>query len=176
MNGFKYIVSGLCAVAVFSFSGFFSSAQAAELKIGVVNMQKVLTTSTAGKKAQSIIEQKMKSYDSTFKKDKDSLVTMRDEIEKKSSAWSDTVKQQKFSDFQKKSAELGTKEREANQEIRKLQERHVQPVLEKLEEIIQSVAKSGQYDLIVPSNTILYASGKHDITDQVTKALDAAMK
>lgn len=176
MNGFKYIVSGLCAVAVFSFSGFFSSVQAAELKIGVVNMQKVLTTSTAGKKAQSIIEQKMKSYDSTFKKDKDSLVTMRDEIEKKSSAWSDTVKQQKFSDFQKKSAELGTKEREANQEIRKLQERHVQPVLEKLEEIIQSVAKGGQYDLIVPSNTILYASGKHDITDQVTKALDAAMK
>ncbi|NLZ18361.1 MAG: OmpH family outer membrane protein [Desulfobulbaceae bacterium] len=176
MNGFKYIMSGLCAVAVFSFSSFIGSAQAAELKIGVVNMQKVLTTSSAGKKAQSIIEQKMKSYDSTFKKDKDSLVTMRDEIEKKSSAWSDTVKQQKFSDFQKKSAELGTKEREANQEIRKLQERHVQPVLEKLEEVIQKVAKGGQYDLILPSNTILYASGKHDITDQVTKALDAAMK
>ena len=176
MNGFKYIVSGLCAVAAFSFSGFFSSAQAAELKIGVVNMQKVISTSISGKKALSIVEQKGKSYDSTFKKDKDSLISMRDEIEKKSSAWSDTVKQQKFSDFQKKSAELGTKEREAAQEIRKLQERHVQPVLEKLEEIIQSVAKSGQYDLIVPSNTILYASGKHDITDQVTKALDAAMK
>ena len=101
---------------------------------------------------------------------------MRDEIEKKSSAWSDTIKQQKFSDFQKKSAELGTKEREANQEIRKLQERHVQPVLQKLEDVIQSVAKNGKYDLILPSNTILFASGQHDITDQVTKALDAAMK
>ncbi len=176
MKGLKYVLAGVCAAALLAYSGLTSPVQAAELKIGVVNMQKVLTSSSAGKKAQSIIEQKMKSYDSTFKKDKDSLVTMRDEIEKKSSAWSDTVKQQKFSDFQKKSAELGTKEREANQEIRKLQERHVQPVLQKLEEVIQNVAKSGQYDLILPSNTILFASGQHDITDQVTKALDAAMK
>ena len=86
MKGLKYIVSGMCAAALFTYSGIASPLQAEELKIGVVNMQKVLTTSNAGKKAQSIIEQKMKSYDSTFKKDKDSLVTMRDEIEKKSSA------------------------------------------------------------------------------------------
>lgn len=176
MKGLKYIMTGVCAAALLAYSGLTSELQAADLKIGVVNMQKVLTSSSAGKKAQSIIEQKMKSYDSTFKKDKDSLITMREEIEKKSSAWSDTVKQQKFSDFQKKSAELGTKEREANQELRKLQERHVQPVLQKLEDVIQNVAKSGQYDLILPSNTILFASGQHDITDQVTKALDAAMK
>ena len=52
----------------------------------------------------------------------------------------------------------------------------MQPVLQKLEDVIQSVAKNGKYDLILPSNTILFASGQHDITDQVTKALDAAMK
>ncbi|NQS71799.1 MAG: OmpH family outer membrane protein [Desulfobulbaceae bacterium] len=176
MNALKHIVFGVCALALITFAGFSAPLQAAEVKIGVVNMQQVLTSSSAGKKAQSIIEQKMKSYDATFKKDKDALVGMRDEIEKKSSAWSDSVKQQKFSNFQKKSAELGTKEREANQEIRKLQERHVQPVLQKLEEVIQNVAKSGQYDLILPSNTILFASGQHDITNEVIKALDRAMK
>ncbi len=176
MNALKHIVFGVCALALITFVGFSNPLQAAEVKIGVVNMQQVLTSSSAGKKAQSIIEQKMKSYDATFKKDKDALVSMRDEIEKKSSAWSDSVKQQKFSDFQKKSAELGTKEREANQEIRKLQERHVQPVLQKLEEVIQNVAKKGQYDLILPSNTILFASGQHDITNEVIKALDRAMK
>ena len=59
MKGLKYIVTGVCAAALFAYSGFSSSLQAAELKIGVVNMQKVLTTSSAGKKAQSIIEQKL---------------------------------------------------------------------------------------------------------------------
>ncbi len=176
MNGMKYLVSGVCAAALLASPAFSTPAQAKDLKIGVVNMQKVLATSSSGKKAQSIIEQKVKSYDASFKKEKDSLLSMRDEIEKKSSTWSDSVKQQKFSDFQKKSATLGNKEREASQEIRKLQEKHMKPVLEKLEDVIQSVAKSGKYDLVVPSNTILFASGEHDITDQITKALDAAMK
>lgn len=174
MNDCKRIAFALAAALLLGFSA--APASAADLKVGVVNMQKVLNTSSAGKRAQSVIEQKMKSYDATFKKDRDSLLSMRDELEKKSSAWSDSVKQQKFGEFQKKSAELGTKEREANQELRKLQERHVQPVLKKLEEVIQNVAKNGGYDIIVPHNTILFASGKLDITDQVTKALDAAMK
>lgn len=176
MKGFKYMAAGLCAVALLVCPGFVSQSQAADLKIGVVNMQKVLTTSSAGKKAQSLIEQKMKSYDATFKKDRNALIAMREEIEKKNSAWSDSVKQEKFSAFQKKSAELGNKEREASQELRKLQERHVQPVLQKLESVIQNIAKSGNYDLILPSNAILFAAGQHDITPEVTKALDAAMK
>ena len=175
MHAFKSIALALAAATLVTLSGI-APAAAADLKIGVVNMQKVLNTSSAGKKAQSVIEQKMKSYDASFKKDRDSLLSMRDELEKKSSAWSDAVKQQKFGEFQKKSAELGSKEREANQELRKLQERHVQPVLKKLEEVVQNVAKSGGYDIIVPHNTILFASGKLDITDQIIKALDAAMK
>ena len=174
MNNCKRIAFALAAALLFGFSA--APASADDLKIGVVNMQKVLNTSSAGKRAQSVIEQKMKSYESTFKKDRDSLLSMRDELEKKSSAWSDSMKQQKFGEFQKKSAEFSNREREANQELRKLQERHVQPVLKKLEEVVQNVAKSGGYDIIVPHNTILFASGKLDITDQVTKALDAAMK
>lgn len=175
MNNCKRIVFALAAATLIGFSAA-APASADDIKIGVVNMQKVLNTSSAGKRAQSVIEQKMKSYESTFKKDRDSLLSMRDELEKKSSAWSDSMKQQKFGEFQKKSAEFSNKEREANQELRNLQERHVQPVLKKLEEVVQNVAKSGGYDIIVPHNTILFASGKLDITDQVTKALDAAMK
>ena len=44
MKGLKYIVTGVCAAALFAYSGLNSSAQAADFKIGVVNMQKVLTS------------------------------------------------------------------------------------------------------------------------------------
>ena len=50
----------------------------------------------------------------------------------------------------------------------------LKPLLE--DEAVLKVFQNGKYDLILPSNTILFASGQHDITDQVTKALDAAMK
>ena len=176
MNAAKCLAAALCAAVLLTLSGPIGRASAADLKIGVVNMQKVIATSKAGKRAQSVLEQKMKTYDASFKKDRDSLLSMRSEIEKKSSAWSDSVKQEKFQAFQKKSAEFGAKEREANQEMRKLQEQHVQPVLKKLEEVIQSVAKSGNYDLIVPNTAGLFASGGLDVTDDIVKALDAAMK
>ena len=52
----------------------------------------------------------------------------------------------------------------------------MQPVLKKLEEVIQKEAKSGNYDLILPNNAILFAASQLDITDDVTRALDAAMK
>ena len=176
MNAVKCLAAALCAAVLFTLSGPAGRAEAADLKIGVVNMQKVIATSKAGKRAQSVLEQKMKSYDASFKKDRDSLISMRSEIEKKSSAWSDAVKQEKFQAFQKKSAEFGAKEREANQEMRKLQEQHVQPVLKKLEEVIQSVAKNGNYDIIVPNTAVLFASGALDVTDDIVKALDAAMQ
>ncbi|AVD72037.1 OmpH family outer membrane protein [Desulfobulbus oralis] len=176
MKGLKCIVAGLCMAVLCCFSGLSGQAGAAELKVGVVNMQKVFSSSNAGRRAQNIIEQKAKSYEASFKKDKDALRAMRDEIDKKNSAWSNEVKREKITAFQKKSAELASKEREANMEIRKLQERHVQPVLKKLEEVIQKEAKSGNYDLILPNNAILFAASQLDITDDVTRALDAAMK
>ena len=101
---------------------------------------------------------------------------MREEIEKKSSAWSDATKQKKFGDFQKKSAELSTKERAANQDMKKLQETYVTPVLKKLEEVIDQAAQDDNYDLILPTNTVVFAGKSLDITDDITQKLDKAMK
>ena len=175
MKSFKNAVLGVCVLSCLITVGA-SSSLAADLKIGVVNMQKVLSYSKAGQKAQSIIEQKMKSYDSSFKPDRDQLLAMREEIEKKSSAWSDATKQKKFGDFQKKSAELSTKERAANQDMKKLQETYVTPVLKKLEEVIDQAAQDDNYDLILPTNTVVFAGKSLDITDDITQKLDKAMK
>lgn len=86
MKGLKCIVAGLCMAVLCCFSGLSGQAGAAELKVGVVNMQKVFSSSNAGRRAQNIIEQKAKSYEASFKKDKDALRAMRDEIDKKNSA------------------------------------------------------------------------------------------
>jgi len=62
------------------------SAFAGDTKIGVINMQKVLASSAAGKKAQKELEKKMNELKATFKKDEDALLALQKEIEKKSSA------------------------------------------------------------------------------------------
>lgn len=149
---------------------------AADSKVGVIDMKKVLSTSTAGAKAQGIIEQKMKTLQSSFKTEENELITLQKEIEKKSSAWSDAVKREKAVAFQKKRGELGAKQEEANVEMKKLREQHVNPILKKLEEIVEKVAQSEGLALVLPRNVVLFANDNIDISDKVTSELNKVMK
>ncbi len=42
-----------------------------------------------------------------------------------------------------------------------------------LQEVLQKVAKEGGYSVIMSSEVLLYSDGVPDLTEQVTKALDA---
>ena len=153
-----------------------SSVLASETKIGVINMQKVLADSVAGKNAQKALEKKMNELKATFKKDEDALLALQKEIEKKSSAWSDEMKQEKAIEFQKKRRDLGTKQEDANIELKQLREKHLGPILKKLEQVVKSEAKKGGYTIVLPNNAVLYKAEGADMTADVTAALNKAMK
>jgi outer membrane protein len=152
------------------------STFAGDTKIGVINMQKVLANSTAGKQAQKDLEKKMNELKKTFKKDEDALLALQKEIEKKSSAWSDEMKQEKAIEFQKMRRNLGTKQEDANMELKQLREKHLAPILKKLEQVVKDEAKKGGYTIVVPNNAVLYMNDSVNITDAITKSLDKAMK
>ncbi len=152
------------------------TAIAAETKIGVINMKQVLATSKAGKDAQTAIEKKMKELQASFKKDEESLIALQKEIEKKSSAWSDEVKQEKAIEFQKKRRDLGVKQEDANLELKNMREQHVNPILKELEKVVTSYGKEQGYTLILPRNGLLFAAESVDISEEITKALNEGMK
>ncbi len=176
MNIFKTVVgrvSGLLIVAAIVING---QAMAADIKIGVIDMKKVLSTSSSGQKAQGIIEEKMKSLQASFKKDENDLLALQKEMEKKSSAWTDAVKKEKAMAFQKKRNDLAVKQEDANNELKKLREQNVNPILKKLEDIVAKVAKDEGYSLVLPRNVVLYTTEAADISDKVTAELNKTMK
>lgn len=166
-------IGSLLIVAVLAFNG---QALAADTKIAVIDMKQVLSTSTAGKRAEGIIKQKMDSLQGSFKKDEEELVNLQKEMEKKGSAWSDSVKQEKAATFQKKRRDLAVKQEEANQELKKLREQHVNPILKKLEEVVSKVAADGGYAVVMPRNVVLYAADSIDISNNVISELNKVMK
>jgi len=165
-------------VAVFLAVSFATvgSAFAGQAKIGVINMKKVLASSTAGKKAQKVLEKKMNELRAKFKKDEQGLLALQKEIEKKSSAWSNEVKQQKAIEFQKKRRDLGTKQEDANMELKQLREKHLTPILKKLETVVKAEAKKGGYTIVLPNTAVLYRDKGADMTAVITDALNKAMK
>ncbi len=154
-----------------------SSATAATVtKVAVINIQKVLVESEAGKKAKAKMEKKMEELKANLKKDENALVALQKEIEKKSSAWSDEKKQEKAMAFQKMRRNLGVKQEDANLEMKNLQEKHLTPIMKKLESIVTEVAKAKGYTIVLPRNGVLYFDKAVDITADTTKALNAKMK
>ncbi len=151
-------------------------ARAAATKVAVINIQKVLLDSKAGKNAKSKMEKKMNELKAALKKDEDKLIALQKEIKKKASAWSEEKKQEKSIEFQKMRRNLGVKQDDANLEMKKLQEKYLTPIMKKLEGIVTDVAKSKGYTVVLPRNGVLYVDKSVDITAATTKALNAKMK
>ncbi len=149
---------------------------AADMKIGVMNVQKVLVTSTSGKSAKEKFDQKMQDLQTKFKAEEEELVTLQKEIENKSSAWNEETKQVKVRDFQKKRRELQEKSEDARFELKNLQDKELAPILKALEGVVASFGQENGYTLILDSkNGVIFFSDAVDITDQLVKKLDAAM-
>lgn len=166
-------VGSLLIMAALVFNG---QAAAADTKIAVIDMKQVLSTSTAGKRVEGIIKQKRDSLQRSFKKEEDELIALQQEMEKKGSAWSDKVKQEKFGAFQQKRRDFAVKQEEAGQELQRLREQHVNPILKKLEEVVSQVAAKGGYAVVLPRNVVLYSSDSIDISNTVISELNKVMK
>lgn len=173
----KHVIGLVCGVFFLGTMVLGAGPVAAEeMKIGVINMQKVVAVSDAGKKAEEAVNQKMKALRDGFKKDEEALIALQKEIEKKSSAWSDQVKREKSIEFQKKRRDLAVKQEDANLELKKLREEKLGPILKQLQEVVREVAKKDGYTLVLPNNVVLWGKKEIDITDKITEALNKAMK
>ncbi len=149
---------------------------AAEMKIAVLNIQDVLTKSSAGLAAKDKIEKRMKDLKASLDKEKDQLVAFQEEMKKKASVWSEDKKQEQLLEFQKKRRDLEAKQDNANMEMKNLQDRYLAPIMKELESIVREVAKSNGYSLVLPSNAVLYFDNSVDLTADVTKSLNAKLK
>jgi len=96
----KLLIVGFVSLCLCVSLVSLEAAQAADMKIGVMNVQKILVNSVSGKAAKEVFDQKMGDLQSKFKAEEQELVDMQGEIEKKSSAWSEETKQVKVREFQ----------------------------------------------------------------------------
>ena len=149
---------------------------AAEMKVGVMNVQKVLTSSVAGKAAKEKFDARMQELQSKFKAEEEDLVAMQKDIEKKSSAWSEETKQEKVREFQKKRRELQAKSEDARFELKQLQDKELAPILKALEKVVDGYASANGYTLILDAkNHVIYSDQTIDISDKLIIELNAAM-
>ncbi len=165
-----------CLLLLLVFAGS-SAVMAAEVKIGVMNVQKILSGSKAGKKAKEKLDARAKELRKDFKKDEDELKALQQEIEKKDSVWSKEVKTEKIRELNKKRRAFKAKTDDASFEMRQLQGKELEPVIKKLDEVVKKFGEKNGYTVILDEmrSGVLFLDKSTSVTEQLIKELDKAM-
>ena len=169
-KSFQAIV--VASVLLFAAQG----AMAAELKLGVMNVQKIIVGCKAGKAAKERFDVKMKDLQSSFTDEEADLKKLQAEIKKKSSAWSEEKKAEKVREFQKNGRELQAKTEDARFEMKQLQDKELEPILKSLEKVVETYGKDQGYTMILDSKSgVIFYDKTTDVSDSIMKLLDKAM-
>lgn len=170
----KNVIRAFVVLTVLLFGAHASLA--ADMKLGVMNVQKIIVTCKAGKEAKERFDVKMKDLQSSFKEEEEGLKKLQDEIKKKSSAWSEEKKAEKVREFQKNGRELQAKTEDARFEMKQMQDKELEPILKALEKVVEKYRKDKGYTMIFDSkNGVISFDPSVDLSDAIVKLLDKAM-
>jgi outer membrane protein len=143
------------------------------VKIGVMNLQKVLAISNTGLAVKDAVTKKFEGYQAKLRKEEESLMTLKDEIEKKAAVWSEDVKITKEREFKRRVQDLEDESAYASNDMKEYEKGQVEPLLKELEKIIDETGKAGGYTLILDtSKGVLYQDEAIDISADLAAELD----
>ncbi len=148
-----------------------TSAFAAELNIAVIDVQKVLHDIPQRK----AIETKLKSeFDSRVREmqrmetDGQTLAQKLKKNESFMSADERTQSQRKLAELQ---SDFNLKGQALQEDQRRRFNEEQQKIFKKIDDAVQSIAKSEGYDMVLNRQAVVFTNGKTDISDRVIQAV-----
>ena len=159
-------------ILLLSFLCFVSFAGAADVaKIGVVDFQKVLQNSSAGKYAQAEINKKGKEMEAELAKKGADIEERKKQLERESLVMSKEMREQKQREIRIQINDLKVMQQKYTREFKAFENRLVQRIRKDVIKIVEGIGKSEGYLLIVEKKTgeVIYTPNTVDITDAFIK-------
>jgi outer membrane protein len=151
-------------------------AAAANGKIGVIDLQKVLRTSVAGQAAQKTIAEKAQAFQKTMQSRQEDLQKLNAEFEKQKMMLSKEAIAEKERDLQQKVKDFQRFGNDAKEELQQEDRQATSRILDEVAKVVKELGAKNGYEVIVEKSTTLYTSDSVDLTDQVVKAYDKQYK
>lgn len=149
---------------------FASLPAAAEIKVGFVNVPKVLDQAPQARAADKRLEKEFGPRDSEIVGMKRDLVKMNDKLTKNAAVMSAAERQRQEADMRQLRREIRRLEDEFREDVNLRRSQELGKLQRLVVEVIQKLAKAEKFDLII-SDGVIYAGGKVDITDKVINRL-----
>ena len=159
------------AFAVSMLLAFAMPARAADYKIGVLHVERILQQSAAAKSAHDRIEREFKPRDDAITKKEDALRAAQAQLEKQRPGLSADERASRERSLDLQAREIDRLRQQFNEDLRARQFEELDKLKGELDKVLTSYAKAQNYDLILQD--ALWVGKSVDITDDVIKALNA---
>ena len=171
MRRFTFIV-GLFIILTAISTGY------AQLKIGYVDSQKLLSQYQEAVDAQNKLEEIRNQYQAEYENKVRDYQTLAQDIESQSLLLSEEKKKEKLRELQDKAAEIDKYKYdklnpEGGEFYRKNQELF-KPIIDKINNVISKIGAEEEYDIILDasSGALLHALPKYDLTSRILEELN----
>ena len=145
-------------------------AYSSELKIGIVDVNKILKESPQTISANKKLEKEFGSRTEKLKAKIVSLQSDEKKYQKEALTLSDDQKDKSEKSIQQRRIEIQRLERELREDMDLRRREEIGDLQEKINQTIDKIARDEKYDLIL-YNGIAYASENVDITNRIIKSL-----
>ncbi len=161
----KYWLVGI----VLAFSASMATAQE-RVRIGFVDIQRVIAESQAGKRAKDRFQVQIKKAEADVIKERQDLERMRADLDKKGALLKDEERRNLEADFQKRSVNLQRTMGDYQQDLRQKENEMMADILKELEGVVNELGKAEKFTVILERSQILYSDQGTDITSKVIEA------
>ena len=147
-------------------------AQAQEFKAGFVNTDRIFREATTAKAAQAKLEQEFSRREKELVDMGNTLKTATEKFEREAPTMAESQRTTRQRQLVDQDREFQRKRREFQEDLSARKNEELSQVLERANKVVKQVAEAEKYDVILQE--AVYINPKHDITDKVIKALNAA--
>ena len=169
MKNFKNILVLISAIVI------WNSANAADYKIGYVDIAKILNESPAAKAAQKKLEQEFTPRNKQLESKAKKIQKQKEKLQKETDIMSKDQIESLKRKIMKSERDLQRDAKEAQEDFKLRRRDELGKIESRLKEVILKIAEGGQYDLILTNADVTYASDTKgiNITDRVLKKFNS---
>ena len=171
MNMRNFSIARLFSVVVLSAAAV---AHAQDFKMGFVNTERIFREADAAKQAQGKLEQEFSKREKELVDAGNTIKAASDKLEREAPTLSESQRVNRQKQLVEQDREFQRKRREFQEDLNARKNEEQQLIIERANRAVKQVAESEKYDVIFQD--AVYVNPKHDITEKVLKALNAADK
>jgi len=154
-----------------------AGAQAAGLKVGIVNIQDAIANTNEGKKELDALQQRFSPKQAELKTQNDEVENLKKQLQAQGDKLSDDERSNRVKTIEVKQKSLQRNFEDAQNEFQQAEQEVVNRLGKKMLEVLEKYAKSNGYAMILdvsnPQTPVLYASPGANITKELVDAYNA---